>query len=193
MLTGSGSGIGIKRDQGYFAWIRETNDFDVAVRVEALATPDLFGRAGLVARTSLDAEGSFAGVFATPNVAGIMFQTRASSGAAGRQAGVLPANYPTAWLRLQRQGDQFTGAASLDGSAWVKLDSATLSTNEPIYLGLAVTSWASWRPPSTRCGRNWMGGPMSKAMSRASFTSRAILLKQPTCRKSMRACCRAMT
>ncbi|MBK8018321.1 MAG: hypothetical protein IPK20_17440 [Betaproteobacteria bacterium] len=37
----------------------------------------------------------------------------------------------------------------------------------PVLPVLAVTSWASWRPPSTRCGRNWMGGPMSKAMSRA--------------------------
>ncbi len=179
VLTGSGSGIGIKRDQGYFAWIRETNDFDVAVRVESLSTPDLFGRAGLVARTSLDADGPFAGVFATPNVAGIMFQTRASSGAAGRQAGVFPANYPTAWLRLQRQGDQFTGAASLDGSSWVKLDSATLSTNEPIYLGLTVTSWAT-NTMATATFRDWTVG--SGAMPAAATFPRE--LPGPSSRRS---------
>ena len=36
----------------YFAWMRQEGDFDVAVRVESLQTPDLFGRAGLMAYTA---------------------------------------------------------------------------------------------------------------------------------------------
>src|SRR5689334_8207658 len=68
ILTGAGATLGLREDQAYFAWRQQDGDFDLAVRVESLNAPDLFGRAGLMARESLDTTSRFAGVFATPTV-----------------------------------------------------------------------------------------------------------------------------
>lgn len=154
ILTGSGAGIGLRRDDGYFAWTRQEGDFDVAVRIESLTTPDLFGRAGLMARASLEADSLFAGVFATTSVAGTLFQARLAAASNGRQGGVHPAQYPAAWVRLQREGNLFTGAASSDGVHWTRLDSATLNLTEPVYLGLAITSWST-NASATAVFRDW--------------------------------------
>jgi regulation of enolase protein 1 (concanavalin A-like superfamily) len=143
VVSGSGTGMGLRVDQGHFAWTLQNGDFDVAVRLESLVTPDVFGRAGIMARTSLDPDSMFAGVFATPTVAGILFQARETAGSSGRLSGAVPANYPQAWLRLQRVGDVVTGAASTDGKLWTKLDTATVTSTNSLYLGLAVTSWSS--------------------------------------------------
>jgi regulation of enolase protein 1 (concanavalin A-like superfamily) len=141
IMTGSGAGIGNRDDQGHFAWTTIEGDFDWAVRVESLWSPDLFGRAGLMARESLAGGSRFAGVFATPNVGGIAFQTRDTTGANGRQFGGAPANYPDVWLRLRREGNVFTGATSDDGLNWAQLESAAIIMPATVEVGLAVTSW----------------------------------------------------
>lgn len=164
VVSGSGAGIGLRSDSGYFAWLLQEGDFDFAVRVESLSTPDLFGRAGLMVRTSLSPESPCVGVFTTPSVAGTLFQTRQASGANGRQAGAIPANFPNVWLRLQKAGNLVTGAASSDGRRWVQLDSATLDASAPLYVGLAITSWST-NETASAIFRDWRvaTGPIEPA------------------------------
>jgi hypothetical protein len=142
VIAGSGAAVALRGgDQAHFFWTQKDGDFDLVVRVESLVAPDLFGRAGLVARDTLEAGSPFAGVFATPNVGGTVFQCREASGGAGRQSGAAFANYPFAWLRLRRSGNLFTGAASGDGEVWTRLDNVSLGVSSSLYVGLMVTSW----------------------------------------------------
>ncbi len=147
VLTGGGGVLGLRSDQGYFAWQQRAGDFDIAVRVESLSAPDVYGRGGLMVRESLEPSGISAGVMATPSVAGILFQARETTGAAARQRGAYPAGYPNAWLRLKREGELITGAASADGRHWTFLDSTRLAT-PTLYLGLVVLNWSSNAPIS---------------------------------------------
>lgn len=153
ILTAGGGVLGLRNDRGYFAWEQRTGDFDIAVRVESVSAPDVFGRGGLMARESLDDNSPCLGVMATPSVAGILAQARESTGAQARQRGAWPAGYPNAWVRLKRQGGLVTGAASADGRRWTYLDSTTLAS-PAVYLGLAALSWSS-NAPVTAVFRDW--------------------------------------
>ncbi|MHC1763668.1 MAG: lamin tail domain-containing protein [Verrucomicrobiia bacterium] len=163
VLTGTGGVLGLRSDQGYFAWQQREGDFDIAVRVEAVSSPDVYGRGGLMVRESLEAGSIAAGVMATPSVAGILFQARETTGAGARQRGAYPAGYPNAWLRLKREGELVTGAASADGRHWTFLDSTMLAT-PTLYLGLAVLNWSS-NAPITAVFDDWTDaqGPIEPA------------------------------
>src|SRR5208282_3560607 len=99
-----GQDIGGTNDQFDFSCQLRSGDFDKSVRVESLSLTDPMAKAGLMARESLDPASRFAGVFATPSIAGSFFLSRTSSGAAAIPSGGFPVNYPWTWLRLQRVG-----------------------------------------------------------------------------------------
>jgi hypothetical protein len=44
------------------------------------------------------------------------------------------------WLRLQRKGNNFTGATSYDGKAWTDIGTATVSVKNSALIGLSVSS-----------------------------------------------------
>jgi hypothetical protein len=139
-INASGAGLGRTSDECFFASIARTGDFDVRTRLAALGPGDVWAQAGLMARDSSSADAAFAAVFATPANVGAGFVARASAGAAASPTGSFPVNYPATWLRLQRQGNQFTGHASLDGERWLRLDSATVPLASTVSLGFAVAS-----------------------------------------------------
>lgn len=142
VLSGAGASFGMRNaDQAHFAWISQEGDFDWAVRLESLNTPDVFGRAGLMARDSLEPNSGYVAVLATPSIGGIVSQTRV--GGSVRTLGNAFANYPYAWLRLQRKSNIWTTAASGDGRLWTRLDSAESSLGQTVYFGLMVNSWQS--------------------------------------------------
>lgn len=142
-VTGAGATIGGTSDQFQFGWQQRAGDFDLQLRVATLSTPDPYGRAGFMARDSLEANARFAGIFASSPELGCFFESRASAGAKATvlaPTGGFPANYPYTWLRLQRSGAQFTGYASFDGQSWTSLGSANLSgLPARIYVGFAVS------------------------------------------------------
>ena len=142
-VTGAGATIGGTSDQFQFGWQQRDGDFDLQLRVANLSTPDPYGRAGFMARESLEANARFAGIFASSPELGCFFESRASVGAKATivaPTGGFPANYPYTWLRLQRSGAQFTGYASFDGQSWTSLGSANLpGLPARIYVGFAVS------------------------------------------------------
>ncbi len=138
-LAGGGLGIGGSADQFQFNYQLRVDDFDVRVRVQSLSDLDAWTKAGLMARESLDGGSRFAGVFATPALAGTFFESRTATSNATTISQSFPVSYPDMWLRLQRVGDQFTGYAGMDGTNWVQLGLVTLPVR-PVYLGVAVTS-----------------------------------------------------
>ena len=139
-LSAAGSGIGFATDQFHFACATVDGDFDVRVRVADLEETDLWAKAGLMIRQSVDPGSAFAAVFTTPSGAGCVFQSRDTPGAAAANQGTFPANQPFTWLRLRREGDQVSGYAGYDGRRWTLLGTRTLTLETPAWLGLAATS-----------------------------------------------------
>jgi regulation of enolase protein 1 (concanavalin A-like superfamily) len=139
-VTAGGSDFGGTNDQGNFSYQIYTGNFDVCVRVANLGLSDIFAKAGLMARETLDTGSRFAASIATPTMNGCFFEWRDPAGSAANTAGDFPANYPDTWLRLQRVGNTFTGYAGYDGQTWTELGSDTISMSNQVYLGFAVSS-----------------------------------------------------
>ncbi len=139
-VSGGGKDIGGSQDQFGFSYQKRTGDFDAQVQLLGLSPADVWSKAGLMARETLDANSRFAGVFATPSLVGAFFESRATTGGAAGLAGNLPLNYPNLWLRLKRAGNQFTGYLSYDGQTWAQLGSANIAMPGTVFFGMAVTS-----------------------------------------------------
>lgn len=139
-LTAGGTDIGGTADQLRFSGLRRTGNFDLQVRVQSLSLANAWSEAGLMARES-DAPGSpFVAALATPSITGSYFQSRATAGAPSAISGSFPVNYPQTWLRLRREGNQFTGFASWDGRTWTVLGTVNLALPSTLLVGLAASS-----------------------------------------------------
>jgi hypothetical protein len=139
-VTATGSDFGGSSDQGNFSYQICTGNFDVSVQVGGLSLSDIFAKAGLMARETLNVGSRFAAAMATPAMNGCFFEWRDPTGGASTSTGSFPANYPNTWLRLNRVGNTFTGFASYDGQTWTQLGSDTISMPSQIYLGYSVSS-----------------------------------------------------
>ncbi|MBN8245942.1 MAG: lamin tail domain-containing protein [Verrucomicrobia bacterium] len=139
-LTAGGADIGGTSDQLRFSGLRRTGNFDLQVRVQSLTLADAWSEAGLMARESVNPDSSFVAALATPSIGGTYFQSRAATGARAAISGSFPVNYPHTWLRLRREGNQFTGFASRDGRTWTVLGSTNLALPSSLLVGLAASS-----------------------------------------------------
>ncbi|MGE4179232.1 MAG: lamin tail domain-containing protein [Limisphaerales bacterium] len=139
-VTAGGSGVGAASDGFFFASQPETGDFDLELRVDGLGNSDVWAKAGLMARGSTNANSAFAAVLATPALAGIFFESRATDGAGSQRSGAFPSNPPESWLRLRRIGSRFFGYAGMDGRQWELLGSAEINLPSTLWVGLAVAS-----------------------------------------------------
>ena len=139
-MTAAGSDFGGVSDQGNFAFQVYSGDFDVFVRVADLGLSDIFAKAGLMARETLDSGSRFAASLATPAMNGGFFEWRDPANSASSSSGNFPANYPDTWLRIQRSGNIFTSYTGYDGKTWTQLGSATITMASQVYLGFSVSS-----------------------------------------------------
>ncbi len=142
-LTARGTGSTIGLDQLMFSGAMRTGDFDVQVRVADLTISSPHVRAGLMARTSTNANSSFAAAFASSGTAGCFAESRLTAGATPTRAsatGGFPSAPPNTWLRLRRVGTQFTAFASVDGTRWTQLGSTSVTMPDEAWVGLAVSS-----------------------------------------------------
>lgn len=139
-ITAGGTDIGGTADQLRFSGLRRTGNFDLQVRVQSLTLADAWSEAALMARESTDPGSPFVAALATPSIGGTYFQSRASAGARAATSGSFPVNYPNTWLRLRREGNQFTALASRDGRTWTSLGTTNLALPSSLLVGLAVSS-----------------------------------------------------
>ncbi len=145
-VVATGSDIGSSEDQLNFEYQPRTGDFDVCVRVAGLNPSDVWAKAGLMARETLDPGSRFAASIATPTMNGCFFEWRDPANSASSSSGSFPANYPNTWLRLKRAGNTFAGFASYDGQIWTQLGSDAISMSNQVYIGFAVTSHNTNQP-----------------------------------------------
>lgn len=150
-LTAGGADIWGASDEFRYAYEQRTGDFDVAVRISDVTQPDLYTKAGLMVRDTLNANARhiFALVFPSNaarnnNSGGYEFQTRDTTGG-GATAIYPPApqprvNFPNTWLRLKRQGNVWTAYSGGDGETWSPYATKTLALPQTVYFGVALTA-----------------------------------------------------
>jgi regulation of enolase protein 1 (concanavalin A-like superfamily) len=142
-VAGGGSNVWDTKDQFRYAAQKITGDFTASVKVEGIdAAQGIDAIAGVQARATLDAASANAFI-RTYTKPGQQFKLATRKGAGqstqsiGAGVGALPC-----WLRLIRAGDVFTGAYSVDGTAWASVGSVTVAMPGEIYVGMAVCSRA---------------------------------------------------
>lgn len=140
ILSGTGTLLNGTNDQAGFSGQLVSGNFDLCVNLASLGAEDVWSEAGLMARQSLAPGSAFAASIATPNMSGCFFDWRSASNGSSSLSGQFPVNMPNTWLRLSRVGSLFTGYGSYDGQTWTQLGSVTIAMNDPINVGLAVTS-----------------------------------------------------
>ena len=138
-VNGSGGGISANGDQLSLAGESLVGDGQIVARVTHQSNTGAVS--GVTIRDGNTANSAFAAVLSTGN--GVAFEYRGSSGGypAAAQGGVLM----PAWVKLVRQGNNFSGYYSTDGSTWTQIGvtetiSFSNSTNE---IGLMTAAGAA--------------------------------------------------
>ncbi|RRJ30153.1 pectate lyase [Halocatena pleomorpha] len=137
-MEGGGADIWGTEDAFQYYYTPVSGDFDVAVRSIAVENTDIWAKAGLMVRDSLEANASNAMVRRRPN-GEVSLQWRPESGGETTSAGGAEAD----WLRFVRSGDTLEAYRSTDGESWTTigvLTDADIALSESVSVGLAVTS-----------------------------------------------------
>ena len=134
---GSGADIWGTEDAFRYVYQSLNGDGQIVARVGSLQNTHPNAKAGLMIRETLAPSSRHAIINVTPG-AGIEFMRRLAPGALTDWSGVSGA--PPAWIKLVRQGSNFAGYVSGDGTTWTLVGSETIAMAGNVYVGLAVTS-----------------------------------------------------
>ncbi len=151
-MSAAGADMWGNRDEFRYAYKRLDGDGAIVAKVEHLTRTDYWAKAGVMLRESLDLASAHAFMLVTPD--GLRaFQNRPSnySWTCLSAHGGAESRTPS-WVKLERQGDRFTGYHSVDGVNWIR-QSDTANTGPDaspnpqnilmpaqVYVGLALTS-----------------------------------------------------
>jgi hypothetical protein len=138
VATQGGGGLSGKQDQCAFVFQTVLGDTEIVARLDTLLATDPEARAGVMVRSSLDANAPQATIVLTSGT-GTEFLTRSATGLANAQTTWDTDGIPK-WVRLVRQGDCFTGFYSSDGLRWRQGGSLTINMPMDVQLGLVIAS-----------------------------------------------------
>jgi regulation of enolase protein 1 (concanavalin A-like superfamily) len=144
-MTAAGHDIWDAADDFRFAYKTLSGNGSIVMKVESLVNTNVWAKAGLMIRQSLDADSKF------------VYQVVSFSSGVSMGTRSLVATTPTSvttggvaapqWVKLTRTGDVFTAQYSADGKTWLDMKNAdgtvatsTLALSNPVYIGLCVTS-----------------------------------------------------
>lgn len=155
-ITAAGNDIWGNNDQGYFYSMVYEGDFEFVIRVESFTRADLYSKAGIMARESLDPDSKHVFLLTFPdndlrnnNNGGIEFAYRMQTGGASvaiyppqciSTPPLFPASFPNVWLKLVRNQNEFQSFFCEDGKEWKPYSSLHIDLKQIVHLGLVVTS-----------------------------------------------------
>jgi PKD repeat protein len=145
MLTIKASGLDIwgTADSFHFAYQTLDGDGMIVARVSSLINTDMWAKAGVMVRESLQPDSKHAMIVVSA-AAGVAFQWRTTT--AGTTSGSAGASVKAPyWVKLERRGNVFTSYGSADGLTWTLVKSATIAMQSSVYVGLPVCSHRSGR------------------------------------------------
>lgn len=155
-IVAGGADIWGTRDEFHYACLRVAGDFELSARLGSLTMADVYTKAGLMLRTSLEPGAEHAYLLAfgdnqprNCNNGGLEFQYRVAADAPCR--GIyppqplppepeFPVSYPDVWLKLTREGDTISGYYGRDRTCGKLFCRHLQHFPHAAYLGLAVTS-----------------------------------------------------
>ncbi len=126
------------QDQFQYVWQPLAGDVQIIARVSGIWNTNLWAKAGLMLRSSLDPSAPNILVALTKGH-GAAFQSR-SSFAAVTAYNTVSWESGVAWLKLTRSGATISGWVSADGSTWSLVNSIAVDLGQNIEVGLAATS-----------------------------------------------------
>ena len=137
-IEGAGADVWGTADAFRFVYEPLTGDGAITARVASLETVDPWTKAGVMIRSSLQANAAHAFMLVSPGK-GLAFQRRpATGGTSAHTAG--PAGVAPYWVRVERRGQTVLASSSHDGSSWTLVGQASIGLGSTAYVGLAVSS-----------------------------------------------------
>jgi len=136
-VVGSGADIWGSADAFRYAYQQVTGDTTMVARVATVQNVNVWTKAGVMIRQSLDAGSPQASMFVTPGK-GVAFQRRLAAGATSLST-AMPGAAPE-WVKVSLSGQTVIASVSSDGTSWTIVGQDTIAFSGPIYVGLAVTS-----------------------------------------------------
>ena len=139
IIKASGNDIWNNSDNFHYAYQKITGDCEIISRVTSLEDSHEWAKGGIMIRESLSGHSKNAFMYVSSGN-GTSFQWRPNTGSSTQSMNQEDGVKAPYWIRLVRNGDEFTGYKSADGSQWVKIGNASVSMPGQVYIGLAVTS-----------------------------------------------------
>ncbi|MBR6461205.1 MAG: hypothetical protein IKS95_05200, partial [Verrucomicrobia bacterium] len=128
-----------------FLYEEVEGDFDVVLCVEDIENNNVWSKAGLAFRATLDANSAHASMLATP--VRVQMTYRPTAGETSLEDSTIrnygDVTFPSNWIRLKRVGNLFTAYRSLDGNYWTYVGEVTeAKTQLPAagYLGIVYST-----------------------------------------------------
>ncbi|MFQ6034677.1 MAG: carbohydrate binding domain-containing protein [Sedimentisphaerales bacterium] len=155
-MSADGADIWGTADEFRYAYKQLNGDGQIIAKVVSIGGPGTneWRKAGVMIRESLDGGSRHAFMAITPTVShGIAFQNRPTANASSFSAHHDVGFTTPGWVKLVRQGAQFTGYYSEDGVNWTQVppgtggdaspNPQTINMSPSAYIGLALTSHQS--------------------------------------------------
>jgi parallel beta-helix repeat protein len=136
-IRGSGDDIWNTSDGFHYVYQQWTGDVQIIARLTGQQNTDIWAKAGVMIRESLNPDARHAMMILTPNNAA-SFQRRTE--VAGSSDHTTHGDPLSRWVKLTRRGNQITAYKSMDGVNWENIGTVTINLPASVYVGLAVTS-----------------------------------------------------
>ena len=141
-MTGSGTDVWGTADQFHFAYKTLTGAGSIVAKVESVENTNVWAKAGVMIRETLDAGSKHAFAAVTPG-SGVASQSRPDTDAASLNTNQTGITAPH-WVKLERSiSGTFTVSHSANGSTWEPVTGATpqnIPMTSNAYIGLALSS-----------------------------------------------------
>jgi regulation of enolase protein 1 (concanavalin A-like superfamily) len=137
-VVGSGSDIFGSVDSFHFASTTMTGDGSIVAKITSLTAAAAFAKAGVMIRNSDASNAAQVSLMLNENTS-VQFLRRTSGGASTSDTKTNSSGAPL-WLKLVRSGNTFSASTSTDGSNWHLVGTATVTLNQTVDVGLAVTA-----------------------------------------------------
>jgi hypothetical protein len=139
-------------DNGRFMYKQLSGDGSISAKVLSVDNTSAWAKGGVMIRESLDPASSYAFMFPTPD-GRRAFQNRpgTAANAVSAHSAVGAVTFPL-WVKVERQGSQFTAYYSENGTSWIQqpdtentggdasANPQTIIMANTVYIGLALTS-----------------------------------------------------
>ena len=147
-MSAEGADIYGATDEFRFVYKQLTGDGTIIARVDSIQNANVWSKAGVMIRNTLDSDSAHAMTILAANGTA-SFQRRITKGDTAESTNTPEIGNPC-WVRITRKGYKMIARYSKDGENWISLgcdpnvsSEETIVMNNKVYVGLAVTSHAA--------------------------------------------------